>query len=182
MFITVIGLGNSIAGDDGVGVLLAERLEDRFAEEFTRETVSSGASFDIGEHTVLFKEVSAGGLFLLDHLLDSDRVLIMDAVASDAMEPGDVFIFGLEQLEATLHMTSPHDTNLATAVQWGRTASPERMPDVVSILGVKIVPPVTFSEELSPVIEAAVPRALSTARSIIDDWIREGMEPTSDTK
>ena len=61
----IIGLGNPILTDDGVGVKVARLLEEKI---------------DLAAHPRLeIIEASAGGLRLMEVVLDYDRVILIDA-------------------------------------------------------------------------------------------------------
>jgi hydrogenase maturation protease len=73
--VTVIGIGNTLMGDDGVGVRVAESLEGR--NLYDSVAVVAG-------HTA--------GMALVDYLIGSDRVIFVDAIAAGD-HPGSVFRF-----------------------------------------------------------------------------------------
>jgi len=60
----ILGMGNPIMGDDGVGIWAARALKDRFNEE--------------EEVTVM--ETSMAGLNLLELMADYDRAILIDAI------------------------------------------------------------------------------------------------------
>jgi hydrogenase maturation protease len=59
----ILGLGNPILTDDGVGVLVAEEVRSRLPED---------TPIDI-------TEVSVGGLTLMETMIGYDRVILIDA-------------------------------------------------------------------------------------------------------
>ena len=59
----VLGVGNLLMGDEGVGVRVARRLEERLSDPDT-EIVDGGT----------------GELHFLEYFLDRDRVILVDAV------------------------------------------------------------------------------------------------------
>jgi len=100
----VIGLGNPLMGDDGFGLVVLARLRDEW--ELDGVELADGGTW---------------GMSLLPLLEDSDRVVLLDAIAAGA-EPGEVVV--LERARLPIYLTrklSPHQVDmrdvLATA-EW----------------------------------------------------------------
>jgi len=70
----ILGLGNPILSDDGVGVGVAGELEGRLDQQ---------------EVTVV--ETSMAGLSLLDLLIGYDRVIIIDAIQTVGGKAGQIY-------------------------------------------------------------------------------------------
>jgi hydrogenase maturation protease len=140
----LLGMGNPILCDDAVGV--------RLAQEFKKK-LSQIPNLDIIE------ECSVGGLNLLDLFKGYDRVIVLDSWHITGGVPGNWYYFSAPALCETIHLTNIHDTNFATALALGRTmgmALPE--PSNILIFGVEIKDNMTFSESMSPELEASYPR------------------------
>jgi hydrogenase maturation protease len=99
----ILGLGNPILSDDGVGYHVATALKNRLQEP---------------EVDVL--EASIAGLDFLDLLTDYDKVIIIDAIQTGEGKPGQIYRLEPEILANTRHAGTPHDVNLATALELGR--------------------------------------------------------------
>ena len=92
----VIGLGNVVLSDDGIGVHVVRRLRDRYPLEDRVELVEGGTA----------------GLLLLPHIADARRVIIVDAIDTGAPAGTLVRLAGEEWWRAfELHLT-PHDVGL----------------------------------------------------------------------
>jgi hydrogenase maturation protease len=143
----VIGLGNPILGDDGVGW--------RVAEAFKQLLLAHPFSYQVEVDCL-----SVGGLSLMERLIGADRAIIIDAVSLKGKLQGEVSVFELEQLPdlAAGHITSAHDTSLPNAIQVGRSMG-AHLPERVTVVGVQAHNLFEFSEELSPPVAEAVPRA-----------------------
>lgn len=90
----VAGFGNVLRGDDGFGIVVLERLEQR------------GVPAD-----VVLIEVGTGGLQLAQALLDPfDRVIVVDAMTNGGA-PGTLYVHEVESVEAArevdLHLAVP---------------------------------------------------------------------------
>lgn len=132
--IAVVGIGNTVAGDDGVGVVVAERLAERWdsADEILVTTLP-------------------GDLFAVSELLDrAGSFLFVDAVAGD--RPGRIEVVTAAQ---RAFAPSLHQTDIGTVMTALRTlAVVEPFPDW-QVWGITIEPPETLGEGLSPEVAAA---------------------------
>jgi hydrogenase maturation protease len=144
----VIGLGNPILTDDGVGVRVAYQLEDKI---------------DLSAHPDLtITEASAGGLRLMEAMLGYDRVILIDAFYLDEEKttPGKIHRLTLEDLRAispTQHSTSAHDTSLVTALDAAEKLG-YKIPDDLIIYAVEVENILEFSETPTPAVAEAIPR------------------------
>jgi len=154
--VIVIGLGNPILGDDGVGWKVAEEVRRRLDEAPAALPQSS---------SVVVECFSLGGLSLMEQLIGYHRAIIVDAFAVD-QPAGTVFTLGLDKLpnRPGLHTTSAHDTSLQNAMAMGRTMG-ESLPEEVTIVGIASEQLYEFSEELTPEVAASIPMA---ARIVLD--------------
>jgi hydrogenase maturation protease len=146
--ILVLGIGNTIMGDDGVGIHVARTVKDR---------LQSRTDLDV-------KELGVGGLRLVEEILGYEKVIIVDSYSSADSNPGQIREFDLAQFQDSMHPSSPHGTNFATALQLYKRLAPERIPGKIRIFTVDIHATQTFGEDLSPPIRAAASRL---AESII---------------
>ena len=112
----------------------------------------------------------AGGIELLSHIVGFDRVLIVDAVKTPGATPGQVLTFKEGDFEETLHASSLHSTNLATAMAMGRAMHPDVMPGVVAIVGIEVERVHEFTEVMTSAVEAAVPMATEEAVRVLRGW------------
>ncbi len=146
----VIGLGNPILTDDGVGVHIARR-------------VSALLDPDSGVDVI---EASVGGLQLMEAMIGYERVVIIDAIMTPGGIPGAVYELGLDRLPGTLNTSSAHDTNLPTALAVGRRlGAPLPADENVHIIAVEAVDVLTFGENCTPPVAAAIPKATKLALS-----------------
>ena len=141
----VIGLGNPILTDDGVGVRVAEEVLNRLPVDTPIEVT----------------EVSVGGLTLMESMIGYDRVILIDALQLHDSHPGTIHRMSLDDLReisATQHSASPHDTTLVTALEMGQKIG-LKLPEEVIIFAIEVENVMDFSEELTPAVAAALPEA-----------------------
>ena len=103
----VIGLGNPMLGDDGIGWRIASALEMRLLAQ--------------GEDTSIEIEyLSLGGLSLMERLIGFEGAIIMDAIQTRQGPEGSVYVFALAyylmQKSGSSHLGSSHDTSLQNAI------------------------------------------------------------------
>lgn len=134
----VVGVGNPILSDDGVGVHIAGRLKE----------------MDIPG--VDIEELPASGLELLDMVLGYDRVVIIDAIVTEGGVPGEFYIMEESDFERTVHGASPHGINIATALALGRQLASARMPSETRFYAIEAADVVNVSESLTPAVAEAV--------------------------
>ena len=135
----IIGLGNPILCDDGVGIRVARELEGKV----------NAANVDI-------LETSLSGLRLLDLLSGYDRAIIIDAIETGRGTAGEIYRLAPDEIEAARHLSSVHDVDFATALDFGRkTGMP--LPQHIVIFAVEAEDTSTFSEECTPEVCRAIP-------------------------
>ena len=144
----VLGIGNTIMGDDGVGIYVARMVKDR---------VQSRADLQV-------RELGASGFKLVEEMLGYDEVVIVDSYAAGETDTGQIREFSPEDFEDTLHASSPHGANFATALELYRNFQPDRIPKNIRIFTVGIRPTDSFGETLSDRVQEA---ALKLAEIIV---------------
>jgi hydrogenase maturation protease len=162
----LIGMGNPIVSDDGVGVRLAHELAARLTER---------------HDVVVLEECSVGGLNLLDVVRGFDRAIVVDSIKTPDGLPGAWYRFAGSALRETMNLRNVHDANFATALELGRRMG-MRVPaeDEVHIFAVEIFDNLTFGEELSPVLEAALPELLDEMHAEIVELLAQPMRDRRD--
>jgi hydrogenase maturation protease len=156
----VIGLGNPILGDDGVGW--------KVAEEIRRQLISAPASLLSGEGCLVeIERLSLGGISLMEHLIGYERAILIDAFSLD--EPlGSILILKLSDLPnyTAFHVASAHDTSLQHALELGKSMGAQ-LPEEVTVVGVATKRIYDFGEDLSPPVAEAVPQAAQIVLNLL---------------
>jgi hydrogenase maturation protease len=136
--ILILGLGNPLRGDDGIG--------PRVIEEVARRGLPEGVSSLDG---------GTGGLDLLNVLEEWERVVIVDA-ADIGREPGQFVRFTPEQARfvETAEPHSLHHAGLGEVLALANVLG-QNLPQM-TIFGVQPAR-VGWGEGLSPAVEAALP-------------------------
>jgi hydrogenase maturation protease len=152
----VIGLGNPILGDDGVGWVVAREVE-----------ASLGMS---ANRNVEVDCLALGGLSLMERMVGYQRVILIDSLNTGQRPQGSVITFTLEDLvDLTYgHTSAAHDASLKTALDMGRKLGADLPADKdVHVVAIEAQHVYDFKEELSPVIAAAVPVAVQQVLDLL---------------
>lgn len=145
MSTVIVGLGNPVLTDDGVGIHVAHAVGSQLPPD----------------SEVAIREAHAGGLRLLDQMVGFDHAVIVDALWTGEQPPGTVVRLALDDLRMSRNSLSLHDLDLATSLELAREAG-MHVPSTVALWGVEIEDANTYSEDLTPRVRSAVPEV--TAR------------------
>ena len=103
-----------------------------------------------------FKELSVGGLRLVEEMLGYDKVLIVDSMESRNKKTGKIREFSPDRFKEPEQTVAPHVTSFATALELYKRLEPSEVPNTIRIFTIDIEPKLRFSEEMTePVREAA---------------------------
>ncbi len=148
----IVGLGNPLLGDDGIGWIVAEHLRQQ-------QGLAAGVEIDT---------LALGGIGLMERLIGYEYAIIIDALKTGHFPTGSVHSFRLDDLENPFagHLGSAHETNLQTALVMGRELGAV-LPDEVMVIAIESPYIYDFSDQLS----AAVAAAVGTATQLVTDLL-----------
>jgi hydrogenase maturation protease len=147
----VIGLGNVVLSDDGLGVHAVNRLRRRF---------------DIGENVELV-EGGTAGLLLLPYLADARRVIIVDAIDLGAPPGSLVRLDGKDWASAFAVRMTPHDVGLVDLL--GAAQLSGAWPEVLVLRGVQPAS-TTIGTELTEPVAAALDPLTDAIAADLELW------------
>jgi hydrogenase maturation protease len=142
----ILGLGNVLCGDDGLGAAAVAELRRRYACPDGVEIADGGTL----------------GLSLLPLITSADRAILVDAIRAPAPAGSLVRLEGADVAPAVMERLSPHQIGVADLLHGARWLG--RYPGTLVLLGLV---PETIDLDLSrsPVVQAALPRLVEeTAR------------------
>jgi hydrogenase maturation protease len=151
----VLGLGNLVHGDDGIGVHAIQQLQ-RDSRLPPRVALLDG-----GTH----------GLGLLPHISGFTRVLVIDAVDAGA-EPGTVMRFEGSALHGLPGKSSVHQLGFADMLVALKLLG-ESPPELV-VFGVQPLS-TDWTAELTPSVAAALPALLDAVLQQLEVWSPVGV-------
>ena len=152
--VLVLGVGNELFTDEGLGCVAATRLAGRLAAQGVE-------GVDVADGSTL-------GLGLLPELADRRAVLLLDAVLREGSAPGEVVVLEGDEVPVTRQLTmSAHQIGVAEALAAARFAG--CCPPVVAAAG--IVPAVLETGwGLSPAVEASMDALVDAALDVLRRW------------
>lgn len=145
----VVGIGNDILSDDGIGPHVVEEIKKQPHPDF-----------------VEFQSATVGGLELLEIITGFDEVIFIDAIKTRGGIPGDVYLLTPESFRETLHLTNLHDINFINAIALGEKLH-LKMPHKIHILAIEIVEDEEFGIHFSPKVQARYPEILREIKKFV---------------
>jgi hydrogenase maturation protease len=142
--VLILGVGNPLAGDDGVGVRAVEAL---------------AAAGDLPEGIRLL-DVGVLGMDILAWTAPDEPVVILDAVHGTA-DPGTLYRFGLDEIEAPSEPPlSVHDLGIAHVLHAARLMGRPLRGTLIGVEPARVEP---FTAGLSLAVAAALPALQAAA-------------------
>jgi hydrogenase maturation protease len=135
----ILGMGNSLLSDDGVGLCVVAELKNRLSEP---------------EITVM--ETGVAGLSLLDLLVGYERAIIVDAIQTVGGKAGQIYRLDPKAFDTALHTASAHGIDFTTALEFGKKLGLP-LPREIAIFAIEASDVSTFSEECTPEVTQAIP-------------------------
>lgn len=151
----VLGLGNEILSDDGVGLHIAREVRRRLHRL----------------HNLEVYERSDAGLSLLDDMVGFDELILIDAIQTGRAPVGSLHEFGAEQLEVR-PIRSPHGFGVSEVIALGQQLGLP-VPKRVRVLAVEVNDPFTVGTELTPALRLALPELVQRVTHLIKKAITE---------
>lgn len=151
----ILGIGNDILTDDGIGPKLVNDLKK---EEFP--------------DYVHFQNAFIGGLDILELIQGYEKVIFIDAIITKDGVPGTVYHYKPADFKETLHLSNLHDANFLTALELGKKMGMQ-IPEDIYIIAVEIIEDRIFSDQFSPEIVMKVPGIFKKVVSLVSSFIKE---------
>ena len=153
--VVVLGMGNVLRRDEGLGIRALQRLSERYSPREGLEFVDGGTL----------------GLELLSYLEGADRLLVLDAALTDG-PPGTLLRVENDDVPAFFGMrSSPHEVGLPDLLAVTRLRG-TRPPEIV-VLGMQ-PGAIELGWDLSPVVDGRLGELVASAVDQLRAWdIRE---------
>jgi hydrogenase maturation protease len=136
----VVGVGNLLRCDDGVGIHVVNRLN---------EVASYIDTLD----------VALGSIEILEAMKGCGRVFIVDAIQTGG-EPGTIYRVNLSKGEEPPRVTHSHGVDLLTTLRLGDSLFPGQMPREMILLAVEAEDVTTLSESCTSKVQAAIEKVI----------------------
>ncbi len=154
--VAVIGIGQSLRGDDAAGLEAVRRWQEKFPETAGRPEVQIEAS-------------ELPGLALLDMLNNFDAAILVDAVQSSAA-PGTIHRLSEAELESfTSDSKSAHGWGVAETLRLRKQLTDAKVN--VRIIGIE-AEQMELGAGLSKVIEDTIPKVCKALEEEINELLK----------
>lgn len=153
--ILIMGVGNPLMGDDGIGPRVVEMLSAGYVFPDNVEVVDAGTM----------------SYMILDMLRDIEDLILIDAMQCETTPPGTVVVMTPEEIAPNQVSHSMHDVGIVDVLQAAGFMG--RAPQTV-VVGIQIDAIEQFVLELSDPVAAAVPVA---AAAVLDELEKLGVVP-----
>lgn len=145
--VLVVGVGNLLIGDEGVGVHVVQELRRR----------------SWPEHVTLVASAT-GGVHLLELLQSAPRVILIDATR-DGLWPGSVSHFHVVEPSDFPPALGDHDIGMKALLT--AAALVDELP-AIEVITISIDETKSFDEELSQDVAAALPEVERLVRRLVE--------------
>ncbi len=149
--IAVVGIGNNLLQDDGVGIHALQYFEQRH-----------------GDAGVYCLDAGTVGLALMDRLSNLHGLVAVDAMRL-GKAPGTVTVLEGEEMDRHLrnHHGSVHELGLADILDALRLC--DDLPDKRALVGIE-PERMDWGTQPTPKVAAAIPAATAKIRDLVDRW------------
>jgi hydrogenase maturation protease len=147
MSVLVLGIGNLLMGDEGIGVHVVRQLLE--SDPPPGVTIVDGGT---------------GGFHLLSYFQDHERVVLIDA-AADGQRPGTVRVLEPVYASDFPRSLTAHDIGLRDVIEAAALLGPLPKTHLVTV---SVSDPHSMDLSLSPAVRAAIPAVMAAVRRCIE--------------
>lgn len=162
--IKIIGIGQSLRGDDAAGLEAVRLWQKEYCSNQERPFIQ-------------VELIELPGIELLNSLEGARLVILVDALCSQA-KPGTLHLLSPDQLEAFQSGAgSAHGWGVAETISLGQQLMPSRMPKKLLVIGIE-----TADISVGASLSSEVTMALADAAQLIEQLVKAdmaGQEPSS---
>ncbi len=151
--ILILGMGNDILTDDGIGIKITKVLEKKFPFP-----------------NIIYDTLSLGGLEIIEYIKDFKMVILIDAIKTLNGIPGAVYQFKPEDFKETSHLSNIHDISFLTSLKLAKKLDIPT-PEKVHIIAIEIVEDMVFSNDFTPQVQARYPEILEEVSEMVKELI-----------
>jgi hydrogenase maturation protease len=152
----LLGLGNELYGDDGVGICVVRKLK----EEVRKKKKLAAQMLDVE-----IEECSLSGLALLDVIIGYDRLVLVDTIKRKAPSPGRIHLLEETEIRA-IPGPSPHYVSVPQTIALGKKLG-LYMPSRIQIVGIEAKNIYRLGERLSQEMKAKLPSIIQKVKNIL---------------
>jgi len=166
--IKVIGIGQSLRGDDAAGLEAVRLWQERYQANIDRTNLQ-----------VELAELP--GIGLLNLLEGTSIIILVDAVHSNA-KAGTIHVLSEDQLEAFSDGAgSAHGWGVAETLSLGHKLMPASMPEKLWLIGIE-AGHLLLGEALSPEVESVLPEAADLIEQLVVIGLSTDQDPSTSSR
>jgi hydrogenase maturation protease len=152
----VLGIGNELLCDDGIGLRVVNCAKEKLCTTFLR---------------VAFRNDYSAGFDLLYEMMDVTHAIIVDAVCTGLAAPGFCHELTVHHIRCMTQcrLADSHGVNLATILAMGEKMG-YSMPGNIVIYGIETEDVTSFSTEPTIAVGNAVPHVVEMIRTTLTRW------------
>ncbi|MBL7067353.1 MAG: hydrogenase maturation protease [Candidatus Marinimicrobia bacterium] len=147
----ILGIGNNILTDDGIGIYIVNQLKSDFVNVEMITTSNSGFG-------------------IVDQIVDYDRAILIDSILTGRNEIGDVNVYFTNDFSNHIPF-SIHSTDLISALKISKIYG-MNVPKEIYLLAIEIKDNFTFNESFSDEIEAMKESIYNNVRVSVGDILK----------
>lgn len=137
-----MGIGNTIRGDDGVGIYIAEEIKKKLVNKKNNVTVIS---------------TETAGLNLLDLIVGYSKLIIVDSIqVSSNNELGHIFKLEVHQINSSNNHFNSHDIDFLKLFKIGKKLG-IKLPKEIKIYGIGIFSVKGFNQKCNFQLKKMIP-------------------------
>ena len=149
--ILVLGIGNEVLKDDGIGPKLVKKLQN-FLPSNNIDYVTS----------------LVGGMESIEIMKDYDEAIIIDGIITEDGVPGTVYDMTYPFNLNTLHLSNAHDISFDMSVKLARRLNIP-FPKKIKIIAIEILEDREFGENLTAALQKCYSEIFSSVSAMIQE-------------
>ncbi|HNW99669.1 MAG TPA: hydrogenase maturation protease [Bacteroidales bacterium] len=153
--ILILGMGNDILTDDGIGIKITKFLEKNFPFP-----------------NIVYDTLSLGGLEIIEYIREFKMVIIIDAIKTLNGIPGTVYQFIPDDFKETTHLSNIHDVSFLTSLKLAKELD-ITTPENIHIIAVEIIEDMIFSDEFTPLLQEKYPEILKEVTEMVEGLLKK---------
>ncbi|MEN3045045.1 MAG: hydrogenase maturation protease [Candidatus Hydrothermales bacterium] len=148
----IIGLGNTIRGDDGIGIYITGFLSKKF-----KDLVDVVSTEEMG-------------LSLLDFLSPYKKAVIIDSIYTGKQDTGNIYVFNGKNINDS-ELKSNHYIGIPELIHVARKLRLP-FPKEILIIGISVEDPFTIRPTISEDLKNKIPEILNKIEKIIKKFFK----------
>jgi len=153
--ILILGMGNDILTDDGIGIKITKVLEKKFPFP-----------------NIIYNTLSLGGMEIIEYIKNFNSVVIIDAIKTLNGVPGTVYQFMPSDFKETTHLSNVHDISFLTALKLAKELD-IKIPETIIIIAIEIVEDMVFSNDFTPQVQEKYPEIIEEVSIIVRELVEK---------